>query len=84
MHAQGKQVLLAQWEESGQPKICLKAHDDNELSELEARARALQLPTFKVHDAGRTQVAAGSKTILAIGPALRSDIDKVTGQLRLL
>jgi PTH2 family peptidyl-tRNA hydrolase len=84
LHALGKQLLLAQWEECGQPKICLKAQDDNELSELRAKAEALNLPTFEVHDAGRTQVAAGSKTILAIGPAARSDIDKVTGHLRLL
>lgn len=84
LHALGKQILLAQWEECGQPKICLKAHDNSELSALAARARMAGLPTFAVHDAGRTQVAAGSKTILAIGPAGRSDIDKVTGQLRLL
>ena len=84
LHAQGKQVLLAQWEECGQPKICLKARDDHEMSELKAKARAENLPTFEVFDAGRTQIAAGSKTILAIGPAARSDIDKVTGHLRLL
>jgi peptidyl-tRNA hydrolase, PTH2 family len=54
------------------------------MSELKASAKAAGLPTFEVHDAGRTQVAAGSKTILAIGPAGRSDIDKVTGKLRLL
>jgi PTH2 family peptidyl-tRNA hydrolase len=54
------------------------------MSQLKARAVSLGIPTFEVHDAGRTQIAAGSKTILAIGPAVRSDIDKVTGHLRLL
>lgn len=34
--------------------------------------------------AGRTQVAPGSRTVLAIGPAPKSAIDKVTGHLRLL
>lgn len=84
LHGQGKQTLLAQWEECGQPKICLKAKDDKELLALARTAKASGLPAFIVQDAGRTQVAAGSRTVLAIGPAPRSAIDKVTGQLRLL
>ncbi|WVZ99289.1 hypothetical protein U9M48_044615 [Paspalum notatum var. saurae] len=42
------------------------------------------IPTFIVADAGRTQVLAGSKTVLAIGPGRKPDIDSVTGKLRLL
>lgn len=42
------------------------------------------LMTYLVVDAGRTQIAAGSKTVLAIGPAPKSQIDAVTGHLRLL
>ena len=34
--------------------------------------------------AGRTQVAPGSRTVLAIGPAPKSAIDAVTGHLKLL
>ena len=33
---------------------------------------------------GRTQVAPGSRTVLAIGPAPRSSLDSVTGHLKLL
>ncbi len=54
------------------------------MAELEAKAASLGMPTYIVHDAGRTQIAAGSQTVLAIGPAPKSDIDKVTGSLRLL
>jgi len=35
-------------------------------------------------DAGRTQIAAGSRTVLAIGPAPVKEIDAVTGELKLL
>jgi PTH2 family peptidyl-tRNA hydrolase len=42
------------------------------------------LPCYIVHDAGRTQIAAGSQTVLAIGPGYKSDIDSITGGLPLL
>jgi len=52
--------------------------------QLAKKAATVGLPSFAVRDAGRTQVAAGSLTVLAIGPAGRSAIDNVTGHLRLL
>ena len=51
---------------------------------LAAAACGIGLPVFVVHDAGRTQVAAGSRTVLAIGPAAKSQVDRVTGHLKLL
>ncbi len=51
---------------------------------LEQKATALGLNTYIVHDAGRTQIPAGSQTVLAIGPAPKSLIDQVTGHLKLL
>lgn len=35
------------------------------------------------HDAGRTQIEAGSKTVCVIGPGPSSVIDKITGKLKL-
>ena len=84
LHEKGQHTLLAQWEDCGQPKICLKAKDDADLKELSRAAAAVGLTSFQVQDAGRTQVAAGSRTVLAIGPAPKSVCDKVTGHLRLL
>ena len=52
--------------------------------ELAAAAKAARLPHFVVEDAGRTQVAAGSCTVIAIGPAPESAVNAVTGALRLL
>ena len=51
---------------------------------LEARAVSAGMPTYIVHDAGRTQIPAGSQTVLAIGPAPKSLIDQITGHLKLL
>ena len=42
------------------------------------------MPTERVADAGRTEVAAGSVTVGTIGPANNSEIDVVTGGLSLL
>ncbi len=75
---------LAAWRRCGQPKIALKAGGDADLRQLAQHARALGLPTHLVCDAGRTQIAAGSKTVLAIGPGPRSVVDQVTGNLKLL
>jgi peptidyl-tRNA hydrolase len=47
-------------------------------------AKEAGLPLYMVADAGRTQIAAGSKTVLAVGPAPQSLVDQVTGSLALL
>jgi len=75
--------MLRSWEAGGQKKVALKCKSDGELEQLAAIAKAQRLPHYLVADAGRTQVAAGSRTVLAIGPAPSEAIDAVTGKLRL-
>ena len=54
-----------------------------ELETLQAQAVSLGLCARIIHDAGRTQIAAGSATVLGVlGP--KSVVDQVTGQLKLL
>ena len=36
-----------------------------------------------IHDAGRTQIASGTATVLGIGPGPSSVIDNVSGHLKL-
>ncbi|XVE97583.1 hypothetical protein REPUB_Repub03eG0031800 [Reevesia pubescens] len=53
-------------------------------NKLREAAENIGLPTFVVADAGRTQVSAGSKTVLAVGPGPKVAVDSVTGKLNLL
>lgn len=79
-----KTEALARWLDQGQAKVALKVPSYDEMLALQARAAAAGLPNEVIHDAGRTQIAAGSATVLGIGPALASAIDAITGHLKLL
>jgi peptidyl-tRNA hydrolase, PTH2 family len=72
------------WLENGQPKVVLKAPTGEVLNDIIALARAVGLPVQVVHDAGRTQVASGTMTCCAIGPAPDDRVDAVTAGLSLL
>lgn len=76
--------LLTRWETAGQPKIALQVPTLPQLHLLESQAQKLGLCACVIHDAGRTQVASGSATVLGIGPGPRSVVDRVTGGLKLL
>lgn len=85
--------LLRRWESTGQAKIALQAPTtlagsgvggEGELEMLRTQARQLGLCATIIHDAGRTQIAAGSATVLGVGPGPKSVIDRVTGGLKLL
>lgn len=75
---------LGAWESGGQAKVALQAKGEEELRTLQAVAQSLGVIAEVVVDAGRTQIASGSATVLGIGPAPKSVIDQVTGQLKLL
>lgn len=72
------------WLREGQPKVVLKVTSADELVEVISRAEDARLPVAVVRDAGRTQVAAGTPTCCAVGPAPDARIDEVTGELPLL
>lgn len=71
------------WESSGQAKVVLKV-DYNELLESERRAREKNIISCLIKDAGRTQIAPGEYTAIAIGPAPSEIIDEITGKYKLL
>ncbi|PSN41291.1 Peptidyl-tRNA hydrolase 2 [Blattella germanica] len=75
--------ILQEWEECGQAKVVLKVDNEKDLMELASSARDNGLITSLVRDAGRTQIASGSKTVLGIGPGPVDLIDKVSGHLKL-
>jgi PTH2 family peptidyl-tRNA hydrolase len=58
--------------------------NEEELSELETRAREMGLPYALVIDRGLTEVPPGTVTCLGIGPAPMEEVDKITQSLPLL
>jgi PTH2 family peptidyl-tRNA hydrolase len=90
-HAAVVAVLSAQgrpdfgtWLGEGQPKVVLSVSDSERLSAVAAAADAAGLPVHVICDACRTQLAQGTTTCCAIGPADNARIDAVTGGLSLL
>lgn len=77
-------AILQRWERMGQAKVALQVRGEEELEILQAQAVSLGLVAHIIHDAGRTQIASGSATVLGIGPAPKGVIDQVTGHLKLL
>jgi peptidyl-tRNA hydrolase, PTH2 family len=77
------QVLRA-WERGGQAKIAVQVKSEQELLELKARAHELHVPAEVIADAGRTQIEAGSLTVLGVGPAPKTLVNLITGHLKLL
>lgn len=61
----------------------VKIEDEASMLELSALAREVGLTVSIIQDAGRTQIAAGSRTVVGIGPGPVELIDQVTGHLKL-
>lgn len=74
---------LFKWFEYGETKIVLKGDSTEHLVALEKDAMNVGLPVYLVQDAGKTQVRAGSTTVLAIFGRIDL-VDSVTGSLSLL
>jgi peptidyl-tRNA hydrolase, PTH2 family len=72
------------WLRDGQPKIVLRADSEEQLRSIADQAVAAGLAVERIHDAGRTQIEAGTITCCAIGPAESTRIDAVTGDLSLM
>ena len=76
--------VLRRWESLGQAKIAVQIKSEEELLVLQAQALSLGVCAKIIHDAGRTQIASGTATVLGVGPGPRSMIDNITGGLKLL
>ena len=62
----------------------MQTKSEAELLDLMGVARSLGVTAEVVQDAGRTQIDPGSLTVLGVGPAPKSLVDRVTGRLKLL
>ncbi|KAF5312050.1 hypothetical protein D9619_003340 [Psilocybe cf. subviscida] len=73
--------LLRHWEFTGQAKIALKGKSEDQLLELQAIAKSLNLCA---RVATSRELGDNVRTVLAIGPAPVNLVNEVTGKLRLL
>ena len=71
------------WRREGMAKIVLKVVDLKELRKYNQNAKSTGLVTAVITDAGKTTIAPGTTTCLAIGPDDEEKIDRVTSDLKL-
>lgn len=75
--------LRSEWKSSGAKKIVLKTEASN-FNDIMRRAETLNIPCYKVIDAGLTEIKSGSQTAIGLGPDKASKIDQITGELKLV
>ena len=76
--------IVKAWRATGMAKIVVKVKDVKQLTSIFQQAKDADLPVSLITDAGRTVIAPGTKTAVAIGPADEEDIDQLTKSLSLL
>jgi peptidyl-tRNA hydrolase, PTH2 family len=79
-----KLPMLESWRAGGAKKIALVVPTLEELEQLRRKAAARGIPSVVIEDAGLTEVPAGTKTCLGLGPAPSAELDAITGELDLL
>jgi PTH2 family peptidyl-tRNA hydrolase len=75
---------FSKWQNEGAKKAILKVDSTEDFYPLKEEAEQLNIAAFLIEDAGHTEIPAGTKTVLGIGPAPNNLIDQITGDLPLL
>jgi peptidyl-tRNA hydrolase, PTH2 family len=76
--------VVKEWRSEGMGKIVVKVEDKKELYKYLQLAKDSGLITALITDAGKTVIAPGTETCLAIGPDEEEKIDRITGSLKLM
>ena len=76
--------IVKDWQNFGQKKIVLKVEDEKELIHFFQKARDLGFTASLITDAGKTVLAPGTKTCVAIGPDDEDKINTLTGKLKMM
>ena len=79
----GKEIVVS-WRRQGSPKIVVKVEDLEELYRICQMAKDQGIATALITDAGKTVIAPGTVTCVAVGPGKESEIDNITGRLKLI
>ena len=72
------------WDSGGAKISVLKVPDERTLFEFKEIAKANGIPCSLICDAGRTEVEPGTFTCLGLGPKKQSELDRITGDLKML
>jgi len=72
------------WKQEGMKKTVLKVKDLKELRKYSAKAGRAKLKKAIIKDAGKTFFKKATITCLGIGPDEDMEIDKITGDLKLV
>lgn len=81
---ESKESIVAGWLDNSFPKVVLKVDSASDLLTLKSQCEKEDIPCAIVIDEGRTEISYGTITCLGIGPYTNSEIDKITGDLKLL
>ena len=79
--------LRRAWEITGCAKVCLKLPNETveeEFAKIKRLCQERGVAYYLVEDAGRTQIAAGSRTVIGVGPAPVTVVDEITSHLKLM
>ena len=69
--------MVQRWKESASRKVCLAVEDEAELDYFLQLVQEASLPFALVRDAGLTEVATGTVTVLGVGPGPRHTMDSL-------
>lgn len=76
--------IVSKWRQKGMKKITLRVESKEELFKYLQQAKDFNLITALITDAGKTEIAPGTVTCLAIGPDDENKIDQITSNLKSL
>ena len=81
---QKKPAWFKKWNDEGAKKAVVQVDTEDDFYPLREKAELLGIAAVIIADAGQTEIAPGTKTVLGLGPAPENLIDQVTKDLPLL
>ena len=76
--------VMHEYRKSAHPKIALQVMSLEDLEQIRDECHRTGVQCHMVEDAGRTQVAAGSFTVLGVGPVRKKNVPGIVTALKLL
>ncbi|MFA5696697.1 MAG: aminoacyl-tRNA hydrolase [Bacilli bacterium] len=75
--------IITDWFEEGQVKVILQVETEKDLQMITSKCLLNEVPYYCVRDFGLTELEPNTLTCIGIGPDIRENINKITGNLKL-